>query len=524
MTPTLTSRLLDDSEVDALRSAAPPLTEGDDEEDLGFLEALRTPINLDAAMRFNGDDYAGDMGDVMLAPNRRPWAGSWWRQSEGALVFGWDAGDERTTLSTPLKAIIDPLAEESDGFSETLNNTEDRESEEYITARDAYREKQNEIVRTLVDYYNDLWQDLSGGTIQLEEDESEGWGLRHSEDDWFAPLDELSPMDKYALWRSEQPGVSGNPFFVSAWELLNHYSPAGGSWWGHCNGWAAASILTVEPREDIVADYRGHDLPFHPGDLKGLLSENYYSTYSNFYGERYYKEGDNENDLTAEAFWKLITIYMKDRGVPIVFDTSWGDQVWNYPTYSYVVHEVYQGPIDGETADTSGLVNINTADAATLATLPYIGSTKAARIIAFREDNGPYQSPDEIMSVRGIGRGTFARVQDLITVSSSTGGERWEFSIPFDYITDGVDETHLDDLDPNRANVFSQRYRFQLDLAADGTIVDSRWNESDLVEVHKPDFAWVPYGNATWRDGRSENPYLLAGDLEGLIGDTLARE
>ena len=52
----------------------------------------------------------------------------------------------------------------------------------------------------------------------------------------------------------------------------------------------------------------------------------------------------------------------------------------------------------------AGPVNINTADAETLAAeLDGIGPALAAAIVRDREENGPYESPEDITRVRGIG-------------------------------------------------------------------------------------------------------------------------
>ena len=48
------------------------------------------------------------------------------------------------------------------------------------------------------------------------------------------------------------------------------------------------------------------------------------------------------------------------------------------------------------------LVDVNRADAATLATIPGIGAGLAERIVAFRSTNGPFASPDELLDVSGI--------------------------------------------------------------------------------------------------------------------------
>ncbi len=73
----------------------------------------------------------------------------------------------------------------------------------------------------------------------------------------------------------------------------------------------------------------------------------------------------------------------------------------------------------GETAEQQeqdGLVDINTASAEQLMTLNGIGQAKAASIIAYREKNGKFSSPEEIMNVDGIGEGVYARIKDKIKV------------------------------------------------------------------------------------------------------------
>lgn len=61
-------------------------------------------------------------------------------------------------------------------------------------------------------------------------------------------------------------------------------------------------------------------------------------------------------------------------------------------------------------------ININTADAAALATLPGIGETLAARIVAHREEWGDFLHPASITEVEGIGEKTYSKIQDKIVV------------------------------------------------------------------------------------------------------------
>lgn len=73
-------------------------------------------------------------------------------------------------------------------------------------------------------------------------------------------------------------------------------------------------------------------------------------------------------------------------------------------------------------AEAGDLININTATAGELDTLPRIGPTTAARIIAEREANGAYTFKQDLMRVRGIGAGTLAGVEALISIGDGTLG------------------------------------------------------------------------------------------------------
>jgi competence protein ComEA len=63
---------------------------------------------------------------------------------------------------------------------------------------------------------------------------------------------------------------------------------------------------------------------------------------------------------------------------------------------------------------TGSKININTADAATLESLPGIGPAIAQRIIDYRQANGPFAHIEDIKNVSGIGDGILSKIQDLI--------------------------------------------------------------------------------------------------------------
>ena len=71
----------------------------------------------------------------------------------------------------------------------------------------------------------------------------------------------------------------------------------------------------------------------------------------------------------------------------------------------------------GASSSEEKLVNINTATARELETLPGVGEVTAQRIIAHREANGPFATIEGIQEVSGIGPKTFEKMRDEITVS-----------------------------------------------------------------------------------------------------------
>lgn len=68
-------------------------------------------------------------------------------------------------------------------------------------------------------------------------------------------------------------------------------------------------------------------------------------------------------------------------------------------------------------------VNLNAADQEALESLPGIGPRTAERIIAYRDEHGPFEKVEELMNVRGIGERTFLRLRELVRVGEADGGD-----------------------------------------------------------------------------------------------------
>lgn len=64
----------------------------------------------------------------------------------------------------------------------------------------------------------------------------------------------------------------------------------------------------------------------------------------------------------------------------------------------------------------SGPININTASALELESLPKIGPVLAKRIVEYRQANGPFKTTADIQNVSGIGPKIYAQFKDQITV------------------------------------------------------------------------------------------------------------
>jgi len=67
-------------------------------------------------------------------------------------------------------------------------------------------------------------------------------------------------------------------------------------------------------------------------------------------------------------------------------------------------------------AEEPGKVNINTATAEQLLELNGVGDTYAAKIVEFRQVNGPFKAPEDIMNVSGIGQKTYELNKNRITI------------------------------------------------------------------------------------------------------------
>ncbi|MFQ6059612.1 MAG: helix-hairpin-helix domain-containing protein [Anaerolineae bacterium] len=115
--------------------------------------------------------------------------------------------------------------------------------------------------------------------------------------------------------------------------------------------------------------------------------------------------------FTAQADRDRVNLAKRLHDEEQVYVPQMGEETWP------LVSPVTSGSSsDQPSSPSGGVININTATAAELESLPGIGPTYAQRIIEYREQNGPFQRIEEVMRVRGIGQVTFEKIKDQITV------------------------------------------------------------------------------------------------------------
>ena len=74
-------------------------------------------------------------------------------------------------------------------------------------------------------------------------------------------------------------------------------------------------------------------------------------------------------------------------------------------------------------AQSTEVINLNTATVAQLGTLPGIGPKTADLIVQYRQKNGPFKKIEEIMNVRGVGEKSFLKLKARLTVTAPKAGE-----------------------------------------------------------------------------------------------------
>lgn len=141
----------------------------------------------------------------------------------------------------------------------------------------------------------------------------------------------ISPFKKYDMFVTKLTGKNPNSYEWEANPKNGHYYKDAEDWAGHCNGWAAASIMEPEPKKQKTLE----GINFTIGDQKGLLTELWMDCRSLFYGKRKNDNFPISLDIAPNIFHRLLVENIKRKKRGIVADISNGKAVWNFPIYGY---------------------------------------------------------------------------------------------------------------------------------------------------------------------------------------------
>ncbi len=145
------------------------------------------------------------------------------------------------------------------------------------------------------------------------------------------PGHQPSPLARYDQFVMAKTGKNPGALDWEANVANAHCNPQAQDWEGHCNGWSAAAMLEPEPRESRTR----LGITFETADQKAILSEMYMNTYCNFYGQRYWNNSCDKEDLYPQEFHRLLLEFIGKGKSAMVADVNWDEQVWNFPIYKF---------------------------------------------------------------------------------------------------------------------------------------------------------------------------------------------
>src|SRR3954468_5842033 len=82
-----------------------------------------------------------------------------------------------------------------------------------------------------------------------------------------------------------------------------------------------------------------------------------------------------------------------------------------------------KAPVAKAVATSAAPINLNSATAEQLATIPGVGPKMAERIIDYRQKNGGFKKIEDLMNVSGVGEKSFLKMKPLITVTAARPGQ-----------------------------------------------------------------------------------------------------
>lgn len=155
-------------------------------------------------------------------------------------------------------------------------------------------------------------------------------------------------------------------------------------------------VIENQRSEEIIVDVKG-----------AVVTPGVYTVESN---NRVIDAIERAGGFIEEADQNAVNLAKVVEDQMVIYIPKVGEEVQNAD-----LNQAYVEPVAEE--KTESLVNINLDGKEALMTLNGIGSSKADSILNYREENGFFQTIEEIKNVSGIGDATFENLKDSITVS-----------------------------------------------------------------------------------------------------------
>jgi competence protein ComEA len=186
------------------------------------------------------------------------------------------------------------------------------------------------------------------------------------------------------------------------------------------------SLNPTDVAQDIAGASAAHDESPIYVDVYGAVAAP--SVYELENGSRVYDAIEMAGGLADDADIRFInraaTLNDGDRVyIPTTKETESGDPLpasagaaGDSPGTSQGVSDAVVAGNGQDTSPNSGLININTADSATLQNLNGVGPATAQKIIDYRNSNGAFAKPEDLKNVSGIGDKTYEKLKDHISV------------------------------------------------------------------------------------------------------------
>jgi competence protein ComEA len=162
--------------------------------------------------------------------------------------------------------------------------------------------------------------------------------------------------------------------------------------------------IKTEPKEELKPKVETIMI-----DVKGEIKKP--GVYQSNQGERVIDVINQAGGLTDKADESQINFAAHVQDEMVVYIPAKGEISANFPPDLSSLPSTATG-----SSQKTNKINLNKADETELQNLPGIGPSKAASIISYRNENGPFQSIDDLKNISGIGDKTFEKLKESIMV------------------------------------------------------------------------------------------------------------